>query len=257
MSGRIIGRRIVRFDTIGSTMDEAARLGDNGEPEGTIVTTAEQTAGRGRAGRAWLAPPHSALLCSVLLRPRVPPTRLPVLSLVIGVATAEAIEATTGLGCRLKWPNDIWLGPDDAARKVSGILVTSRLTAHGIAYAVAGIGINLNARPNALPPGATSLLAETGTRTEPETLLPILVDRLRHAYHDYIVTEGFPNLDRWRQRAALLGERVSIQDVGTNQTGTVAGIDDDGALLLADASGRTRRIIAGELTRGPRLLPLA
>ncbi|MDQ3696195.1 MAG: biotin--[acetyl-CoA-carboxylase] ligase [Chloroflexota bacterium] len=257
MSRRIIGRRIVRFDTIGSTMDEAARLGDDGEPEGTIVTAAEQSAGRGRGGRAWLAPPRTALLCSVLLRPAVPPARLPVLSLVIGVATAEAIEATTGLSCHLKWPNDIWLGQDDAARKVSGILVTSRLTAHGIAYAVAGVGINVNARPEALPPEATSLRAATGTNIDPETLLASLIDRLNHAYDAYRASNGRPGLDDWRQRAALLGEPVSVQDGDTDHLGMFAGIDHDGALLLVDASGRTRRIIAGELTRGPRSLPLA
>ena len=109
MTDQIIGRRIVRLDNVSSTMEVAARLGDAGEPEGTVVLAAAQTAGRGRAGRAWEAPPGSALLASVLLRPSVPTARLPVLSLLFGVAAAEAIERAAGIPCRLKWPNDLWL----------------------------------------------------------------------------------------------------------------------------------------------------
>jgi BirA family biotin operon repressor/biotin-[acetyl-CoA-carboxylase] ligase len=247
---------MLRLGTVGSTMEEAARLGDAGEAEGTIITADEQTAGRGRAGRVWLAPPHTALLCSILLRPAVPPDRLAVLSLVVGMATAEAIEATTGRHCRLKWPNDIWLDREGTGRKVCGILLTSRTSSVGIDYAVAGIGINVNARPEELPPGATSLRAECGTLVDQEALLTALVDRLNQDYDAYLATNGRPNLDRWRERAALLGEQVSVDDAGVQRAGTFAGIDDDGALLLRDESGQLQRIVAGELTRGPRSLRL-
>jgi BirA family biotin operon repressor/biotin-[acetyl-CoA-carboxylase] ligase len=248
-----IGRRIVRYGTIGSTMEEAARLAEAGEPDGTIIVTAEQTAGRGRAGRSWIAPPDSALLCSVLLRPPVAPDRLPVLSLVFGAAAAEAIEAATGLTCRLKWPNDLWLGSEDPGRKGGGVLLTSRLDRNGVGAVVAGIGINVTASPTELPPGATSLAAELGRAVGIEPLLGHLIERLNRGYDDFLATGGRPSLAAWRKRAALVGEMVVVTDGDQQHTGRFTGIDGDGRLLLEDEQGVTRRIVAGDLTRGPQL----
>src|SRR5215217_5796957 len=109
-------------------MDEVASLAANGTAEGLVVVTDEQTAGRGRGGRTWTAPPGSSLLMSVLLRPAVPAERLDSLSLVAGIAVAEALEQF-GVSPKLKWPNDLWLG----GRKVSGVLVNSRVGRDGIA----------------------------------------------------------------------------------------------------------------------------
>lgn len=249
-----IGRRLLRYGVIGSTMDEATRLAELGEAEGTIVVASEQTAGRGRADRPWIAPADSALLCSVLLRPGVPPDRLAVLSLVIGAAAAEAIEQTAGLWCRPKWPNDLWLGSEDPGRKVGGVLLTSRLGRDGVDYAVAGIGVNVTARPTELPPGATSLSAELGRAVATETLLRRLIDQLNDAYDAFLGSGGRPSLDVWRRRAALIGDEVAVIDGDQHQTGRFVGIDEDGRLLLQAESGTIRSIVAGELTRGPRSL---
>ena len=234
-------------------MEEAARLTAAGEPEGTIVLAAEQTAGRGRAGRSWIAPPGSALLCSVLLRPPVAAGRLPVLSLVIGAAAADAIEAATGLSPRLKWPNDLWLGDADPGRKVGGVLLTARVDRDDIAAVVAGIGINVTASPAELPPGATSLAAELGRAIAIEPLFDDFIECLNGAYDDFLDTRGHPSLETWRQRAALVGQEVSVTDGDQQRTGRFTGIDDDGRLLLADEQGVIQRIVAGDLTRGPRL----
>ena len=255
MTAPRLGRRLLRYGALSSTMDEANRLAGLGEPEGTVVVATEQTAGRGRAGRVWTAPPESALLCSVLLRPAVAPDRLPVLSLVIGAAAAEAITLTTGLACRLKWPNDLWLGSEDPGHKVGGILLTSRLDGAGVDHAVAGIGINVTARPADLPPGATSLAAELGRDVSIEALLRHLIDRLNDAYEAFLSSGGHPSLDAWRERAALLDQLVTVSDGDQHHTGRFVGIDDDGRLLLEEESGNVRRIVAGELTRGPRSLP--
>lgn len=151
--------RIERHDRVGSTMDIAAARAQAGEPEGLVVVADEQTAGRGRAGRTWQAPPRSALLLTALLRPPLPPDRLSTLALVAGVALAEAVEAVTGLPAWLKWPNDLWLGERNAGDKAAGILATSRLGPAGVEYALLGIGVNVTTPVEALPPGGTSLAA--------------------------------------------------------------------------------------------------
>lgn len=251
----IVGRRVIRLGTVASTMEEAARLGDAGEPEGTVVFADVQTAGRGRAGRAWQAPPGTAVLGSVLFRPAVPPARLPVLSLLIGVAAAEAIEQVADLPCRLKWPNDLWLGSDHPGRKAGGILLTSRLGADGIDQVVAGIGINVSALPADLPPGATSLAAELGRAVDREALVASLIERLDCVYRYFLAAAGHPNLDDWRRRAALIGQTVSIKDGDQCHTGRFTGVDDDGRLLLLMNDGETWRFVAGDLVRGPRSAP--
>jgi BirA family biotin operon repressor/biotin-[acetyl-CoA-carboxylase] ligase len=249
-----LGRRILRYDVLGSTMDEAARLAAAGEPEGIVVLAAEQTAGRGRAGRSWVTPPGTALLCSVVLRPRVAPDRLPILSLLIGVAAAGAIAVVTGLEPRLKWPNDLWLGDDDPGRKVGGILLTSRLGRGGVDSVVAGVGINVTTKPDDLPPGATSLGHEVGGQVSTDDLLTALLLHLNRVYDGFLAAGGRPSLDPWRQRAALIGQPVTVTDGARLLTGRFTGVDDHGRLVLEDEQGQVHHLTAGDLTRGPRSL---
>jgi BirA family biotin operon repressor/biotin-[acetyl-CoA-carboxylase] ligase len=228
-------------------MDEVTELALAGAPEGTAVVADVQTAGRGRSGRAWDAAPGSAILLSVLLRPRLPAQRFGTLPLLFGVAVAEAIERIADLRPRLKWPNDVWLD----GRKVAGVLLTSR-TAGAEAFAVVGIGLNVTATAGELPEGATSLAIATGHSIERETLLDALLDRLDAAYRALDVADGRPNLAPWRERAALIGEVVTVELAGERLTGVFEAIDDDGALLLGHQDGTVQRILAGDLTHGPR-----
>lgn len=254
MNDRVVGRRLVRLGRVDSTMAVAARLAAAGEPEGTVVVAEEQTAGRGRAGRAWRAPAGTAILCSVLLRPPVAPARLGVLPLVAGVAVAEAIEAVAGLPCRLKWPNDVWLGAPEAGamgRKAAGVLVEARSGAAGVEHAIVGIGLNVAIAPADLEPGATSLAAEAGRPFDLETVLDRLLARLDAAYLAFVAADGAPSLDGWRARAALLDEPVAIEIDGRRRAGIMRSVADDGALLLVRDGGAVERVVAGDLVRGP------
>src|ERR671936_1285438 len=127
------------------------------DPEGAVVVADEQTEGRGRLGRTWLAPAGTSLLVSILLRPDVEPARLPELSLVAGRACAEAIAETAGLETEVKFPNDVLV----RRRKVAGILAEA-----SEGRVVLGIGVNVSQGAGQLPPDArtpeTSLLFETG-----------------------------------------------------------------------------------------------
>ena len=242
-----IGRRIVRLATTASTMDDAAALAAGGEPEGTVVVAGVQTAGRGRAGRGWAAPVGTSILCSVLLRPTVAPSRLGTLPLLAGVAVAETVEAVTDRGCQLKWPNDVLIG----SGKVAGVLMAARADADRVEHAIVGIGLNVNVAPDALPAGAASLLAATGRGHDLDAVLALLLRRLDAAYRAFIERGGRPELDGWRRRALYLGEPVAVRDGERTLRGVMRGVADDGALLLEREDGALARVVAGDLVRGP------
>jgi BirA family transcriptional regulator, biotin operon repressor / biotin---[acetyl-CoA-carboxylase] ligase len=150
-------------------------------PEGAVVVAGEQTAGRGRLGRRWLAPAGTSLLCSVQLRPRIDPRRLPELTSVAARATAEAIEAVTGVAPEIKEPNDLLV----EGQKVAGVLAEAREE-----RVVLGIGINVNIEAADLPqkvdPPATSLLVETGGTTDRVAVLVELLDRLERRFDEWL-----------------------------------------------------------------------
>ena len=152
-----------------------------GAPEGALVAADEQTAGRGRLGRNWLAPAGTSLLCSLQLLPAMPPERLPELTVVAARACAEAIAALTRLEPELKFPNDLLVG----GRKVAGILAEAREQ-----RVVLGIGVNVNVPAEELPQEvdrpATSLLVETGRELDRAELLAELLERLERRYDDWV-----------------------------------------------------------------------
>ena len=193
------------------------------DPEGSVVVTDEQTAGRGRQGRRWLAPAGKAILSSTLLRPP-PSRRQPELSLVAGVAVADAVEEALGLSAQIKWPNDVLVN----RKKVAGILAEARDGA-----VILGIGVNVNQRREELPREATtpaaSLLTVDGVARDREPILVRLLARLEHHY------------DLWREggldaiyvdlgsRDFLRGRRVRVDGL----EGVAEGVDREGRLLVS------------------------
>ena len=153
---------IVHRDSIDSTNLLAAELARGGAEEGTAVLAEQQTAGRGRLGRSWVSPARLNLYCSVVLRPAIPPLEVPRLTLVAGVAVAEAILATAAVPARIKWPNDVLID----GRKVAGVLTELEAEADRVRFVVVGIGVNLNATAGDFPPElrdkATSLALASG-----------------------------------------------------------------------------------------------
>jgi BirA family transcriptional regulator, biotin operon repressor / biotin---[acetyl-CoA-carboxylase] ligase len=157
------------------------RLLAENEPEGAVAVADEQTEGRGRLGRSWVAPAGTSLLCSILLRPAVDPARLPELSLVAGRACAEAIREVAAVEPELKFPNDVLLH----GRKVAGILAEA-----SEGRVVLGVGVNVAQKPGQLPPDArtpaTSLLVETGRVADHGELLVALLDHLERRYDEWL-----------------------------------------------------------------------
>ena len=206
---------------------------DTSLPEGALVVADHQTAGRGRLGRSWEAPPGKALLFSILLRP--PSERnVPELSLVAGIAVADALERTLGLSVQLKWPNDVML----RRRKVAGCLAEMR---EGVV--VLGIGLNVNQTREELPEHAGSLLTLTGRETDREKLLSALLQDLEARYSDW--SEG--GLDAVYEglgpRDFLRGRRVSVN--GTSGVATM--INREGRLEIQVGHGKLVTVESGEV----------
>jgi BirA family transcriptional regulator, biotin operon repressor / biotin---[acetyl-CoA-carboxylase] ligase len=223
----MIGAPRVHHRSCDSTNERARDLAAAGAPHGTLVTAGEQTAGRGRQGRSWSAPPGSAVLMSLVLRDL--DAALP---LAAAVAVCEACESVAEVSCSIKWPNDVWI----ERLKLAGILVEGRPQE---GWAVLGMGLNVSASKEELLPTATSLRIATGSH-EPgtEAVLGALLEALERRLTD----PAEEVIEAWRARDALLGQTVQW----TEGEGTAAGIDGDGSLLVETPGGQVA-LDAGEV----------
>jgi BirA family transcriptional regulator, biotin operon repressor / biotin---[acetyl-CoA-carboxylase] ligase len=241
-----VGQEVHFWPETGSTNDEARRLARAGAPEGTLVVAEHQTAGRGRLERSWAAPPGSSLLLSLIFRPTLAPAQVQRLTMVCGLAIVEAVEATTGLPVGLKWPNDVVAG--DA--KLGGILAEVEHQGEAVAYAVVGMGLNVNLRPSDLPHDlaqpATSLAELLG---EPVPRLPLLQALLRAVERRMLaLAAGHSPHEEWAARLVTLGRRVTVSGAGPTFQGRAEGVSPDGALLVRRAGGRLETVLAGDVT---------
>lgn len=225
---------IHRFEEVGSTNDIALEMARSGAPEGTVVTARSQSKGRGRRGREWFDKPGESILMSVILRPKLPLNRYSELAFVAAVALAQCLSGSFGVEPALKWPNDVLIG----GRKVAGILVEA-----GQGAAIVGVGVNVNQSefPPELAGEATSVAIEAGSGLDVDALTQALIDSLFAAYQ--LPFEEI--LTRWRKYMWGLGCSVDVVTEGVTVSGTIAGIDSDGALLL-DQAGGVRRIVAAD-----------
>lgn len=227
MSAPALGTPRLHLRTIGSTNDRARDLAAAGAPHGALVTASAQSAGRGRQGRVWTTQVGAAVTMSVVVRD--PP---PLLPLIAAVAVAETI----GDGARIKWPNDVLVD----GRKVSGILAEGR--PHE-GWAVLGIGVNVAVDVALLPPEVQERAGSLGRpRSEVEPFLSSLLAALSR----WLAAPRAELLAAWRERDALLGQTIAW----TDGTGTAAGVDDAGELLVTLASGETVSLNAGEVHLG-------
>jgi BirA family biotin operon repressor/biotin-[acetyl-CoA-carboxylase] ligase len=214
-----------------STNARARELAESGTPHGTVVTAAEQTAGRGRQGRSWTAPPGKALLYSAVLRPL--DERHLLLPLAAPLAVCEAAEELEpGVECAVKWPNDVWV----EGRKLAGILIEAKPQEQ---WAVVGVGLNLAISREEFPPElrdtATSLNA-AGSVEEARLALGRALDR-------WIEAPAPATLAAWRSRDALRGREVSWE----GGSGVADGIDDRGHLAVVVAGGDRVLLGAGDV----------
>lgn len=224
-----LGRPRLDVDSCESTQ----ALVDTSLSEGALVVADHQSAGRGRLGRRWEAPPGKALLCSLLLKPSADrdPRQL---SLVAGVAVADALEEETGLAVQLKWPNDVML----RRFKVAGCLAEARDGA-----VVLGIGVNVNQSRAELPEGAGSLLTLTGREWDREHVLATLLEHLGRRYDAWRSGGLDAVYDGLAPRDFLRGRHVSVNST----SGVASKIDRSGRLEIEVAHGEVVTVESGEV----------
>jgi BirA family biotin operon repressor/biotin-[acetyl-CoA-carboxylase] ligase len=224
-----------RFDSLDSTnrylLDEAR----SGAPAGTVAVADYQTAGRGRRGRNWLAPPGASLLVSVLLRPRLAPGRAQVVTMAAGVALAEAVERIANFAPDLKWPNDLVAGD----RKLAGLLAE----ADGEALVI-GVGLNVQWAdfPLEIAELATACNLECGHAVDRGEVFDAYLERLAAR-----ITDLDASTTEYRRRLATIGRRVRVEQGDGDVVGRARDVGDSGELLVETDEGRVVAVHSGDV----------
>ena len=241
--------RLVAFDSVESTNDEAMRLARAGAEDGTLVWAREQTRGRGRQGRGF-ASPRGNLYLSLVLRPDCAVSTAAQLSFVAALGLGDAIGSVAPalLEVTYKWPNDVLLN----GRKVSGILLESQTDAAGaLDWLILGLGVNVRSFPETAGFPATSLHYEGTPPAVAEAALLEAFSRHFLSWANRWLEDGFAPVRRtWLSHAHGRGETIQVRLPGETLSGTFADLDENGALVLELAGGKRRRITAGDVFFG-------
>lgn len=238
---------ILDFDSIDSTNTEALKQARIGAEEGLCVVARQQTAGRGRHGRAWVSEKDAGLYFSIVLRPKIETQFLPLVTLMSGVAVHDAL-AEFGIEADIKWVNDLLV----REKKICGILAETTDTNDGLAVVV-GVGINLKSSnfPPEIAGTATSIEDETRQRVSFEELSAVLTRYIGYFYSMLSGDDGpGPVIEEWRRRSSYFsGKRVRVVLEGETVHGTTDGLEPNGALRLRKDDGQVAIIQAGDVER--------
>jgi BirA family transcriptional regulator, biotin operon repressor / biotin---[acetyl-CoA-carboxylase] ligase len=241
-----IGRDIVHYFRIGSTNAVALTLAAEGAEHGTVVVAEEQTAGRGRLGRAWFSEKGSGIYASIVLRPPLSPAAAPVLTLMAGLAAHKAVSSTTGLTVDIRWPNDLLVN----GKKVCGILTEMSAELDRLHAVVLGIGINVNhsLMPPELENIATSLRMEAHRAISRVPVLAALLRELERYYQLLLKGGNTAITERWEAASSFAhGKRVRVVTGAGEAQATTMGVEPSGALKIQYDDGRAESLIAGEV----------
>ena len=244
---KMAGCEVVCLESVDSTNQVVKKMAEEGAREGTLVIADRQTAGKGRSGRVWETPRGSAVAMTLLLRPPLPPERISMVTLVMGMAVAEAVRETTGLDAGLKWPNDVVIG----SKKVCGILTEMSAEMTCVNYIVIGVGINVNMTsfPEEISGIATSLALESKKEWPRAPLIACVMKHFEAFYEAFLESGDLaPLKERYNRLLVNAGREVKVMDPQGSYTGTASGIDDLGRLIVTDSEGRIKEVYAGEVS---------
>ncbi len=247
LTTNLFGKKIFVFDTIDSTNTCARLLAECGVEEGTVVYAEEQSSGRGRLKRKWLAAKGENLLFSIIFSPQIKERRYYLIPLMVSVCIVEGIgKNVPECAVIVKWPNDILL---TTGEKIGGILTELTRTYNHELRIVAGIGINVNQTkfPPSIASAASSLRIASGKQVDRIALLHEILSGIEKNY-DAVHADPDSIVERWRSYSTMFDKPVQVQQGRTIQTGICKDIDREGALLIEDKKGNVIRIIAGDVT---------
>lgn len=249
LNTKYIGRNIEHFHEIDSTNTKAKELARNGAPEGTLVLSEYQSAGRGRLGRNWSSPKNKGIWMSLILRPNIDPIYASKTTLIGAAAVHNALKALDINDVKIKWPNDLLLNK----KKVCGILTEMSGELNQINYIIMGIGINVNVEeeefPKELSPIATSLKIESRKYVDRKVLLAHILNNFEKLYDDFIRNNSLEStLNICRNNSILLGKE--IQCINRNEVFTAKALDlnEEGELVVELEDGSIKNIISGEVS---------
>jgi BirA family biotin operon repressor/biotin-[acetyl-CoA-carboxylase] ligase len=244
-----VGVQTYLFGEVGSTNAVLRHLAETGAADGTVVLADAQTLGRGRLGKPWFSPPARNLYASVLLRPSIVPSAVPVFSIIASLAVADAVWAE-GLCAAVKWPNDVLLD----RRKIAGTLIGYAIEGDRTQYVILGVGINVNVDRPMLVEGlaaaarhATSLAEAAGRPIDRNALAARVLSALEKWDDVYRARGAAPLVEAWRERDGLAGHRVRIREPRREWSARVIGITLAGRLLVEDDAGAPCEVADGEV----------
>ncbi|MGL6297641.1 MAG: biotin--[acetyl-CoA-carboxylase] ligase [Methanobacteriaceae archaeon] len=245
LKSKYIGSEIYYYSEVDSTNNLAKRLAENDAVEGTIVISDTQNRGKGRRGKKWESPTGGIWL-SVILRPKISPTKAPLITLATGVAVAKTL-GNIGVDAKIKWPNDVLVDN----KKISGILTEANAKFNTLDYVVVGIGIDTNLNPETFPEelraNTTTLKRELDKEIDDLEIIPKLLKEIEDVYDLFKGEEYEEILGQWRKLTQTIGKNVQIrQPLGKVLEGYAIGIDKEGVLIIELEDGSFKKIVSGE-----------
>jgi BirA family biotin operon repressor/biotin-[acetyl-CoA-carboxylase] ligase len=248
LNTKYIGKKVVYFDSIDSTNNEAKKLANLGEEEGTVVISEEQKMGRGRLGRHWISPKYKGIWMSLILRPDINPIHV---SKVTQVAAASVCKALLEMDIEalIKWPNDIVLN----GKKVCGILTEMSGELNRVNYVIVGLGINVNIELEEFEEDvkkiATSLKVERKQHIERKKLVARILNNFEELYEEFTANESIDkSIKICREYSALIGKEVKVIERGDETVCKAVGLSGEGKLIVEHKDGRIEEIISGEIS---------
>lgn len=240
--------KIQFFETITSTNDVLKRMALQGAPEGTVLVADSQSGGRGRLGRTFLSPSGVGIYLSVLLRPACMPGELMHLTCGSALAACNAIEQTAGFRPGVKWTNDIVY----RKKKLAGILTELGLNQDGsTAYAIIGIGINCNQKPEDFPPELREIAGSLKMVSGREIDRALVAAKMIEGFYEMnreLLQKKSQMISDYRKDCITLGQEISVVRNGFNRHGKALDVDEDGALLVAYEDGSMETVNSGEVS---------
>lgn len=242
-----LGQALHTFQEVDSTQGIAQKLAREGCPSGTVVIADRQLAGKGRMGRVWYSPPEKGIWMSVILRPEIPVTSAPQLTLLASVAILKGMTKVTGLDIGIKWPNDLLI----QNRKLAGILTELSAEPDHINHVIVGVGINVNHSledfPDELKEIATSLLIEGKQEVDRNELIVTILKEWEDLFELYLAHGFGPIKTLWEAYTVSLGKEVIARTMRGEYRGKALGINDEGVLLLEDESKTIHKIYSADI----------
>ena len=241
------GRNIHYLQSCPTTQPIAHQLAQAGEPDGSIVICEEQTAGKGRLARPWTSTQGKGIWMSVIIRPEIPPTKAPQLTLVAAVAVTRAIEDIAGVRAEIKWPNDLLIN----GKKCTGILTELQADIDRVHAIILGIGVNVNQQlsdfPEEIQSIATSVQMVTGKTVDRAELVARILHHLE-IYTDLYVKHGFEPLKLlWESYSCTLGKRIKAIMIHQEIEGVALGITNEGILQVKTDDGQIHGIYSADI----------